>query len=206
MTKHFFTTLIIIFYSLKVQSQNTSLDNTNKLFNFFKNNFDTTIVFYSNIPQKKIPNYYFIATYNSNTFLFTYQNPFEQLNAKYPKNVLRSFILKKVDYNFIQPDTNQFFLPKSINNSEARKLFDKIISKGLLSLKKDSLEYQPCSDSAGKEHYIYDDVTYNLQFISKGENYLWNFYALFFFDETCVFNSNRKKAITIIRSFEAGFK
>ncbi len=64
--------LFVITFLLVIKNiycQPAAFDTTNKLYQFFKNNFDTTIVFYANVPREIVPNYYFIATYQSQVFL-----------------------------------------------------------------------------------------------------------------------------------------
>jgi hypothetical protein len=177
---------------------------SNRLFDFMKDNFDSTIIYFPFSNWSAYPNYYIIAQKGKKNFLFTYLSPYEQL-VKYPDSLRSKFSSMHLKFQFTEPDINEYFIPIKSEDSLSEIFWSRILKNDIWNLTgttdeifctaKDSTKY---GINDGEEEYFF--------LITKSGKKSVYFYAPAFFEEHCPGNINRIKAIKIMGLFNTAFK
>ncbi len=104
--------LLIIFISFHASLNGQIYKQNSSIHNFFKDNFDSTIIYYSWSSWYPYPNYYIMTKNDSSLYYFTYESPYSPIIGRsYPIALLNKFIREQFLFQGTSPDTNQYFLP-----------------------------------------------------------------------------------------------
>jgi len=134
---------LLLFTSLAVNAQWKA--DSIPLFKFLQANFDSVVVWHSYNNWEHEPHYLIIVRYNNLTGYFSYINPIQRFNARaMPKNLAEGFINKITKFNFLIPDTNEYFLPKPLPYPNIDTLWKSILANDLWNLKDDKAEGEGC--------------------------------------------------------------
>ncbi|WP_462241877.1 hypothetical protein [Ferruginibacter sp.] len=81
---------------------------SSRLIVFFKENFDSTIIYSSSEP-----NYFIVSKEKDNVYFFTYLNPIKKnvLGRHYPGELALWLLKENSKFGNTEPDTNRYFLP-----------------------------------------------------------------------------------------------
>lgn len=177
---------IIIFFSKTVFAQ--PYNEKTPLHQFFKNNFDSTIIYFQWSSWNISPNYYILSKKDSNFYYYTYSSPYRRVKGyNYPGNLELKFITENLIFEKTTPDTNRYLFPIQFHYSVQRKYWSEVNSYNLWILTDKVPISKKCESLDG------DEDTYYL--ITKSNIKLLSFYDADFFEECDSKNINRQNEI-----------
>jgi hypothetical protein len=149
-----YTTLLffLCFFALKAQTHKEP----NPLQQFFKNNYDSTIIYYPWSNWDSAPNYYIVAKKGRDVYCFTYScPPYKRMAGRYyPGNLNLKFMQLYNKFKAISPDTNNYFAAYTANYNSQKSLWKQINSFGIWNLKDKDLPNNTCvTDDGGYDTY-----------------------------------------------------
>lgn len=166
-------TIQFIFFYNSLQAQ--IYKETTPLHNFFKNNFDTTIIYNQWSSWYPYPNYYIIAKKDSSVYYFTYKSAYSKVQGRYyPADLHRKFIKEEGNFKSTIPDTNRYFLPAYIHYSNRKLYWFQINSFNISNLKEANENIRGCE--------VYDDGSDTYYLITKQGIKTKTFYAADFYE------------------------
>jgi hypothetical protein len=179
-----FQIILIFSYSfLPAQAYNE----TSALHSFFRNNFDSTVIYSPWSNWDISPNYRIVAKKDTSIYHFTYKSPYRKVQERYPADLLSKFIKEEVKFSSTTPDTNRYFLPYYIYHRNKTSNWIQINSFGLWGLE----EIEDSKGGCQIRDASYD--TYYL--ITTNAIKVLTYYAADFYDTCKPENINRKNAI-----------
>lgn len=123
---------------------------------FFKNNFDSTIIYYGWSSWNTAPNYLIISRKDNNTYYFTYTSPYRKMfGYKIPGDLDVKFMLEQLKFENTPPDTNRYFLPVKIHHSVRNEFWTDVNAYNIWKLNDNIPEATRCSVSDGGEDTYY---------------------------------------------------
>ena len=165
---------LIFSYSL-VEAQ--IYKDTTPLHKFFRNNFDSTIIYHQWSSWYPYPKYYIIAKKDSSVYYFTYKSGYFEIQGRYyPAELHRKFIQEEVKFRLTTPDTNRYFLPVYIHSSNRHLYWTQINSFGVWNLNEVNSNFNGCE--------VRDEGSDTYYFITNQGIKVKTFYAADFY-ESC---------------------
>ncbi len=153
--KTIFLTILLVFSRNFLQAQ--IYKDTTPLHNFFRNHFDSTIIYNQWSSENPYPNYYIIAKQDSSVYYFTYKSAYQKVQGLYyPADLHVKFIQEQGTFKSTTPDTNRYFLPVYIHYSNKILYWSQINSFNVWGLKEVNQDFMECdiSDSGFDTYYL----------------------------------------------------
>lgn len=184
--------------SIDGRANNKKIEN-DAIVNFFKSNYDSTII-YSNLKS----NYYIIAKEKNEVYFFTYLNPYKRaiLGRSYPGGLEKHFVDEDLKFKTLQPDTNRYFLPYIIERKNKLKYWELISTYKIWELKDDKEIYKEVQKICDVE----DGSTDTFYLITESSTKVLSYYEADFFEKCSKSDQNRQNAIKARDSFKNIFK
>lgn len=178
--------IIIFFFSKTVFAQR--YNEKTPLHQFFKNNFDSTIIYFQWSSWNISPNYYILSKKDSNVYYFTYTSPYRKVKGyNYPGNLDLKFITEDLIFEKTIPGTNRYLFPIQFYYSVRKKYWSEVNSDNLWNLTDRIPLSKKCDSEDGGEDTYY--------LITKSNIRLLSFYDADFFEECDSKNINRENEI-----------
>lgn len=177
---------ILTFFSFNILIAQKYNEKT-PLHQFFKNNYDSTIIFFGWSSWNISPNYCIIAKKDSNVYYFTYTSPYRSvIGFNYP-GLSNKFMNEELLFQKTTPDTNRYFLPVKFDYIVRNKYWIEINSFDIWSLTDNIPESKKCfSNDTGEDTYY---------LITKKDIKILSFYDAEYFEECDSKNINRQNEI-----------
>ena len=186
--------ILFISYSISAQQH----ERITPLHEFFKANYDSTIIYHSWSNWYSAPNYMIVAKQKDKLYFFTYASPYKDLRGRYfPGNLSQEFMEEENKFKTIVPDTNRYLLAKNILQSTLSKNWKELQAANLWKLKDDKNIIKSSANCI-----IEDGTTSTFYLMSKESVKVLNFYAPDFWEECLEKNINRQKAIEARATFQ----
>ena len=188
--------VLLIFCNSNLLAQ--MYNDTSPLHNFFKNNFDSTIIYNKWSSRYPYPNYFIIAKKGSSVDYFTYKSPYYKAQGRYyPADLHHKFMQEEGRFISTMPDTNRYFLPVYIHYPDRQLCWTQINSFGIWNCKEVNENISGCE--------IDDDGSDSYYLITKQAIEVKTFYAADFYELCKPGNINRINEIktrkTILKFF-----
>ena len=150
---------------------------TTPLHKFFRNNFDSTIIYHQWSSWYPYPKYYIIAKKDSSVYYFTYKSPYSNVQGRYyPADLHKRFGQEEGKFKSTVPDTNRYFLPFYIHYSNRPLHWSQINSFNIWNLKEVNENVNGCE--------VYDDGSDTYYLLTNQSVEVKTFYAADFY-ESC---------------------
>lgn len=124
---------------------------------FFRNNFDSSIIYHQWSSWYPYPKYYIIAKKDSSVYYFTYKSGYSEIQGRYyPAELHRKFIQEEVNFRLTTPDTNRYFLPVYIHSSNTHLYWSQINSFDVWNLNEVNVNINGCEvrDEGSDTYYF----------------------------------------------------
>ncbi len=129
--------------------------NPTPLHDFFKSNFDSTIIYYRWSSWFPYPNYYIISKKDSSVYYFTYKSQYSKFKGLYyPADLHKKFSQEELKFKLTTPDTNRYFLPVYIHFVDRHMFWSRINSFHIWNIKETNENNTGCDiDDGGSDTY-----------------------------------------------------